>query len=359
MKKTICFINLIITVCLFMGCDIENINVSGEKSVVAIGVDYLNEEYKVSIIVFSANDPTDFSSSENFEHTEIQKPTIIEAFNEINKQKLDSLFYKQNKILVLGSGIEDQNMIDSVLFLVQNKYVEANTNVFYSDNAYEVLKSNEDEILEIERFNEMLDIKSKSANFGFPIYNLLNQFETKSETLFLPYIELTDKAENSAGDRIEIDSVAFFKDFDFVEITEDEQKQAIMLLNDGLIQTKFVTEINSKQNQIFLEDMSCKMMADFINNQLLISIKSSAKTAVGSPAITKQEIATVEQLSNSYLENLAVVYFEFLVEHEIQNENNIKFYLNLIDKDRFNDMSIEEILDSGAIKLKVDVEYFK
>ncbi len=349
---------LAISFILFCSCGLNNINISGEKTVVAIGVDYQDDQYKVSTVVFSANVPNDFSAKENFEYSEAQTDTLIQSFNEINKQNLNNLFFKQNKVLILGEGMDQEVMIEAVEYLVQNKYVNANTNVFNAKNASEVLKNEQGEALNIEDFNKMLSTRAKSVDFEYPVYSLLNSIETKSEMIFLPFIEVLKQDSQQSDDRVKIESLSFYKEFEFVQILEERQNKAVLVVNNRLTGLEFTEVIDGKQNEIFLKDIKCEMLPDYYNEEIVVSIKAVAKTAIGVLAVSKTEQQQVVNLSEKYIEQLTLTYFDFLISNNIKDEGDMKFFLNLIDKNKYKELTMEDIIKGGTVKTKADVSYY-
>ncbi len=343
---------------LFCSCSLNNINISGEKTVVAIGIDFADDKYKVSTVVFSANVPNDFSSKENFEYSEAQTETLIQAFNEINKQNLNNLFFKQNKVLILGEGIDQDIMFNTVEYLVQNKYVNANTNVFNAKKAFEVLKSEQGEALNIEDFNKMLSTRAKSVNFEYPVYSLLNSIETKSEMLFLPFIEVEEQDSQQPDNRVKIECLAFYKNFEFVETLEEKQNKAVLVANNRLTGLEFTDVLDGKQNEIFLKDIKCEVLPDYYNKNISISVQAFAKTAIGVLAVSKTEQQQVENLSKRYIEQMILTYFDFLISNDIKDEGNMKFFLNLIDQNKYNELTMKEIVKGGNVNTNVSVSYY-
>lgn len=115
--KCVLFV-LLAAVMLLSGCDSTEI---GSRAIIqAAAVDYYEEEYTVSVLMFSSGGSDEINASEeNVIKVTGRGKTFVEALNDISLIDGKEIYFSETKLLIIGGGFSEKSFVPLLEVLTQ------------------------------------------------------------------------------------------------------------------------------------------------------------------------------------------------------------------------------------------------
>jgi len=222
---------------LLGGC--YDYNELGDLAIVAgIGIDYKDEEFEVTFEILSTKKEGEQGSASSSTYNVTAKGnTVAEAFSK-NGNNMDKVpYYDHIKVVVISEEVAKDHLKQISELLIRNSKLR---NEFYltiaeGTSAKDIISSSSKEKHVAAQFIvDLLEHSNDSSSAGYyaPFTKTLRNILTEGEDAIISTLKLED-------DKIILNGMAVFKDFDLKHIYNTDEAAVINLLNNFKSRTVF------------------------------------------------------------------------------------------------------------------------
>lgn len=234
MKKIL--ILLIIPI-LLGGC--YDYNELGDLAIVSgIGIDYKDDEFEVTFEILSTKKEGEQGSSSSSTYNVTAKGnTVAEAFSK-NGNNMDKVpYYDHIKVVVISEDIAKNHLKEISELLIRNSKLRNEFYITIAKNASAkdiISSSSKEKPVAAQFIVDLLEHSNDSSSAGYyaPFTKILRNILTDGEDAIMSTLKLED-------DKIILDGMAVFKDFELKYIYNNNEAAVINLLNNFKSRTVF------------------------------------------------------------------------------------------------------------------------
>ena len=248
------------------GC-LKTINLSDRAIVQAIGIDYEEDKYKLSIQIFSpegsGGQTSIDTSKQNSKVITTEGKTIGEAMSKADLKQGKKIFYGHNRLIILGESTAEKGLENVISFFNTDAQSKSDVGVL-------VVKGDADEILNAKITQGILpaetiekivrNAEDTGQSFQVRFYDVAKNYKSTTNSVSIPVIKLEDSegdsgekkeeatgAEKSEGDSkvISMDGIAVFLDGRLKTYINQENTRAIQILLQKFKSSVVVSESDS------------------------------------------------------------------------------------------------------------------
>lgn len=297
MKKII-FLSFIIM--LLCGCyDYRELN---DMSIVSgIGIDYVDNEYQVSLEI--TNSSKDGSSTEV--ETVIvtgKDENISEAFNKSKNMSDKDVYLEHIELLVISEELATKGLGECLDYIIRDTSINNNYFVVVSDDPSKILSTEE----ENKRMSEVIVNTVKYAQGNSDIDDLdilVSKFITNKEDIALPYVSLNDK-------NIEYKEIAYFDKDKMVGKIDYKIYSFLLLDSNNVLFSSLGNTINVYKKNIDI---------NVLDNKFVINIDVNGQVKEISNNIDLKDesfYSRLENLINKKIEDEVKLFIDTIIERD-------------------------------------------
>lgn len=269
MKKLL----ILLLIPLFLG-GCYDYNELGDLAIVAgVGIDYQDETYEVTFEILSTKKEGDQGASSSTYTVSAKGNTVAEAFSK-NGTNMDKVpYYDHIKVVVINEEIAKNHLKQVSELLIRNSKLR---NEFYmtvtKDKAKDIISSSSKEKPIASTFIvDLLEHSSDSNSAGYyaPFTKTLGTILTGGEDAIMSTLKLKD-------DKIVLDGMAVYKDYELKNIYNLEDASIINLLNNFHPKTVFF-EKSCGNNKTVISIYESDIKVEPTNEVIKISGKLNAR----------------------------------------------------------------------------------
>lgn len=312
MKKKL-FILCLFILLFISGC-YDYKEVSDLAFITAIGIDYEDDKYKLTIEVLKSESEEKGKGSTPKAYNESAKgKTIAEVFDQISLKLSSYPYYYHLKAVVISEDVAKKKMQDIIDYTtrapeIRNQYYLV---VAKDVKASDLIKAtNENEPIAGENIMNMIKNSYKTYS---PLYNKL--FEDNLKTFLGFGIDTIANSFTIKDKNIVPAGIALFKDYKFIENLSVEESS---LLN-GLMASDANYLLTKKEDgQEFIVDVySSKPKISFKNNKIKIEIELMSEIRLNTKDINLRKQDVYNKLNDEFAKIAQKKYEKLL--HKLQN----------------------------------------
>lgn len=335
-----------------------------------IGIDIIESgEYSVTIQAIDTNNQSsassDSASQPPIKVYEVKGDTIYTAIKGVTEIEGKIPLYSQNRIIILGKSITEENMADVIDFFVRD--VENSSSVYVAaaeKTAGEILNAkNGKEYITAGSIETGISAYEYDARiFNMQLYDLINRYNSSTKDFAMPLLSV--KEENGEKS-VEISGTALFNSTKYREKISKDKTVFINILYDKVNNTALAYDyednkkvslniVNSKtERNLTLKNgvphfkIKVKMQADISE----ISGGVSTKTET-------QDIERIKSAGEKYIENETKKLLNSLYNEYNSDSVGLARLIYINEKDFFkrNEKNLDSVLQNSVYEVEVDLE---
>lgn len=280
MSKSFKILALLLAFCvLFSGCSTSR-HLKDLVIVEGMGID--DKDGKVSVTLqtlnVGINNGSQTPQGNMTENTEKEGSSITDCVNNLAKALSKRIFFGQNKLIVLGKALTENDFIKNVDFFMRSADARSDVAVCISDSkAKDIIDSKENDaavpcenILYLIRNNEKLGLCSYVTT-----EQILNLYEDKTSDIYIPVVE-KKKNEN-----VSTKGVGLFSGDRLVYVTDDDETTGFVILGDKAKDISIEAEDERLGKVgVKISEIKCKKKAISQNGTVIFNVSVDADMLV-------------------------------------------------------------------------------
>ncbi len=308
MKKIISLILIIImTASLFSACnEIETVELNERLIIEAIGIDYEDGKYKVTIEgldSFSAGSDNSSISAQSLTKSYLfEGDTIGMAMNSISVVTGQIPLFSQARVLILGFSTAEEKLSE-VLDFFRREYTTR------TDILLAVAKNKASDIVSAD-FGEnvsagnviqaaLTSYKYTGRNVDVPLYKFLNRALNETDSAYCPYIDIKENVYTGKKE-VQLSGTAVFNKNGEPSVLTSEMTLAMMIINNDIINADLSIDGDKGTATLEIIDCKTKIKTEIKDGKVNFSIKSVLRCD-----IPEYQTKNFESLSKDDTEALA------------------------------------------------------
>ena len=230
---------IVISVFTFNENEIYKKDIRNRLVIQGIGIDVEeNGEYSVTIQAIDTNtqsaSSSDGASQPPLKTFSVKGNTIYTAIRSVTELEGKMPLYSQNRIIILGKSITEENMDDVIDFFVRDVENSASVCIAAAEKtASEILKTKNGEEYVSAR-NIQLAISSSEYDgriFRMQLYDLINRYNSGTKDFAIPLLSIVEKDKEK---NVEIIGTALFNNTKYREKISKEETVFLNMLYDRI-----------------------------------------------------------------------------------------------------------------------------
>ena len=335
-----------------------------------IGIDILkNGEYSITIQAIDTNaqaaSSSDGASQPPLKAFQVKGDTIYSTIKSVTETEGKIPLYSQNRIIILGKSITEENMADVIDFFVRD--VENSSTVYIA-----AAEKTAGEILQAKNGEEYISAKSIETGMGSykydarifntQLFDLINRYNSGTKDFAVPLLSLK---EEDGEKSVEIVGTALFNNTRYREKISKDETVFLNLLYNRVNNTALAYDLGEdKKISLNIVDAETKRQVTIKNGKPHFNIKISLQADVCevsggvSAVMERKEIDLIRNTGEKYIKNntektLYTLYEKYnsdavgLARLLYRDEQN--FYKN-------NEKNLDSILQNSSYEVEVSLK---
>lgn len=335
-----------------------------------IGIDVEDDnKYSVTIQAIDTNaqsaSSSDSASQPPLKAYKMQGDTIYTALKSVTETEGKIPLYSQNRIIILGKSITEENMADVIDFFVRD--VENSSSVYIA-----AAEKTAGEILEAKNGQEYISARSIETGissyeydariFELQLFDLVNRYNSGTKDFAMPLLSLKEeKGEKS----VEILGTALFNSTKYREKISKDETVFLNILYDKLNNTALSYDMDdNKKVSLNIVDSKTTRTVKIKNGQPLFKIKVKMEADISeisggvSSAMKDKDIEKIALLGEKYIEKETKNLIYSLYEEYNSDSVGLGRLIYILHKDfyRKNEKNLDSVLQNSIYEVEVDLK---
>ena len=234
-KIVIILLALLVSLLTFDQNEIYKKDIRNRLVIQGIGIDMEeNGKYSVTIQAIDTNaqsaNSSEGASQPPLKAFEVKGDTIYTAIKSVTENEGKIPLYSQNRIIILGKSITEENMDDVIDFFVRD--VENSSSVCIAaaeETAGEILKTkNGEEYISARNIEIAINSSEYDARiFRMQLYELINRYNSSTKDFAIPLLSVVERDKEKS---VEITGTALFNNTKYREKISKEETVFLNIL---------------------------------------------------------------------------------------------------------------------------------
>ncbi len=335
-----------------------------------IGIDIIESgEYFVTIQAIDTNNQSsassDSASQPPIKVYEVKGDTIYTAIKGVTEIEGKIPLYSQNRIIILGKSITEENMADVIDFFVRD--VENSSSVYVAaaeKTAGEILNAkNGKEYITAGSIETGISAYEYDARiFNMQLYDLINRYNSSTKDFAIPLLSVKEKNGEKS---VEISGTALFNSTKYREKISKEKTVFLNILYDKVNNTALAYDYeDNKKVSLNIVNSKTERNLTLKNGvpHFKIRVKMQADISEISGGVsTKTEIQDIEKIKSAgekYIENETKKLLNSLYNEYNSDSVGLARLIYINEKDFFrkNEKNLDSVLRNSVYEVEVDLK---
>ncbi len=366
----IIFLAFVLALFTFNSNEIYKQDIRNRLVIQGIGVDIEDDgQYSITIQAIDTNSQsatsTDGASQPPLKAYNVKGDTIYTTLKSVTETEGKLPLYSQNRIIILGKSITEENMAEVIDFFVRD--VENSSNVYIAaaeETASEILQAkNGDEYISAGSIEQGISSTEYDARiFRMQLYSLINRYNSATKDFAMPLIALKEKDEQKS---VEIVGTALFNSTKYREKISKDETIFLNILYNSVENTALSYDYeNNKKISLNVVKSKTTRKVSIKNGKPVFNIKIDMQADIAeisngvSASMAKEEIEKIELLGEKYVERETKKVIYTLYEKYNSDVVGIGRLLYIFEKDfyRKNEKNLDFILQNSNYEVEVDLK---
>ena len=335
-----------------------------------IGIDVEDDEkYFVTIQAIDTNaqaaTSSDGASQPPLKTYKTKGDTIYTALKSVTETEGKIPLYSQNRIIILGKSITEENMSDVIDFFVRD--VENSSSVYIA-----AAEKTAGEILEAKNGQEYISARSIETGissyeydariFELQLFDLINRYNSGTKDFAMPLLSLKEeKGEKS----VEISGTALFNSTKYREKISKDETVFLNILYDKLNNTALSYDIDNDQKvSLNIVDSKTTRKVDINNGQPVFKIKVKMEADIAeisggvSSAMKEKDIEKIALIGEKHIEKETKNLIYSLYEEFNSDSVGLGRLIYILYKDFYktHEKNLDSVLQNSIYEVEVDLK---
>lgn len=335
-----------------------------------IGIDIENDKkYSVTIQAIDTNaqaaTSSDGASQPPLKTYKTKGDTIYTALKSVTETEGKIPLYSQNRIIILGKSITEENMSDVIDFFVRD--VENSSSVYIA-----AAEKTAGEILEAKNGQEYISARSIETGissyeydariFELQLFDLINRYNSGTKDFAMPLLSLKEeKGEKS----VEISGTALFNSTEYREKISKDETVYLNILYNKLNNTALAYDIDdNKKVSLNIVDSKTTRNVTIKNGQPVFKIKVKMEADISeisggvSSAMKEKDIEKIALMGEKYIEKETKNLVYSLYEEYNSDSAGLGRLIYIRHKDFYkkNEKKLDSVLQNSIYEVEVDLK---
>lgn len=335
-----------------------------------IGIDIEDDKkYSVTIQAIDTNaqsaTSSDGASQPPLKTYKTKGDTIYTALKSVTETEGKIPLYSQNRIIILGKSITEENMSDVIDFFVRD--VENSSSVYIA-----AAEKTAGEILEAKNGQEYISARSIETGissyeydariFELQLFDLINRYNSGTKDFAMPLLSLKEeKGEKS----VEISGTVLFNSTKYREKISKDETVYLNILYDKLNNTALAYDIDdNKKVSLNIVDSKTTRKVTIKNGQPVFKIKVKMEADISeisggvSSAMKEKDIEKIALMGEKYIEDKAKKLLYSLYEEYNSDSVGFARLIYILHKDFYktHEKNLDSILQNSIYEVEVDLK---
>ena len=335
-----------------------------------IGIDIEKDgKYSVTIQAIDTNaqsaTSSDSASQPPLKTYQMQGDTIYTTLKSVTETEGKIPLYSQNRIIILGNSITEENMDDVIDFFVRD--VENSSSVYIAaaeNSASEILQAKNGEEY-ISARNIEMGISSYEYNariFNMQLYDLINRYNSSTKDFAMPLLSLEEK---DGEKNVVISGTALFNNTKYREKISKDQTIFFNILYDSVNNTALSYDYDdNKKVSLNIVDSKTERKVTIKNGKPVfkINVKMQADISEISGGVSStMEIKDVDKIKTAgeeYVEKETKKLLNSLYNEYNSDSVGLARLLYIWEKDFFkeHEKNLDSVLQNSNYEVEVELK---
>ena len=369
-KVVIVLLSFLLAFYTFNSEEIYKKDIRNRLVIQGIGIDIeKNGKYTVTIQAIDTNaqsaTSSDGASQPPLKVYQVKGDTIYTAIKSVTEAEGKIPLYSQNRIIILGKSITEENMSDVIDFFVRD--VENSSSVYVA-----AAEKTAGEILEVKNGEEYISARSIETGIGsyefdarifnMQLYDLINRYNSSTKDFAMPLLSVKEKDDEKS---VEISGTALFNSTKYREKISKDQTVFLNILYNRVNNTALSYDFE-KDKKVSLNVVDSKTERKVIlkNGKPTFKIKVKMQADISeisggvSSAMEIQDIEKIKSSGEKYIENETKKLLNSLYVEYNSDSVGLARLLYICEKDFFkkHEKNLDSVLQNSIYEVEVSLE---
>ncbi len=369
-KAGIVLLAFILAFYTFNSQEIYKKDIRNRLVIQGIGIDVQkNGEYSVTVQAIDTNaqaaSSSDSASQPPLKAYQVKGDTIYTAIKSVTETEGKIPLYSQNRIIILGKSITEENMADVIDFFVRD--VENSSSVYIAaaeKNAGEILQAkNGEELISARSIETGISSYEYDARiFNMQLYDLINRYNSSTKDFALPLLALKEKNGEKS---VEISGTALFNSTKYREKISKDQTVFLNILYDRVNNTALSYDFE-KDKKVSLNVVSSKTHRKVTMKDgtpvFKIKVKMQADISEISGGVSSgmktQDIEKIKTAGEKHIEKETKKLLNSLYNEHNSDSVGLARLIYICQQDFFkeNEKNLDSVLQNSVYEVEVDLK---
>lgn len=369
-KAGIVLLSFLLAFYTFNSEEIYKKDIRNRLVIQGIGIDIEDDgKYSVTIQAIDTNaqaaTSSDGASQPPLKAYQVKGDTIYTAIKSVTETEGKIPLYSQNRIIILGKSITEENMADVIDFFVRD--VENSSSVYVAaaeKTAGEILNAkNGEEYISARSIETGISSYEYDARiFNMQLYDLINRYNSSTKDFAMPLLSLKEK-ENEKS--VEISGTALFNSTKYREKISKDQTVFLNILYDKVNNTALSYDYeNDKKASLNIVNSKTERRVAIQNGKPVFKIKVKMQADISeisggvSSRVQSRDIEKIKTAGENYIGKetkklLNSLYNEY-------NSDSVGFarliYICQQEFFKMNEKNLDSVLQNSIYEVEVDLK---
>lgn len=369
-KAGIVLLSFILAFYTFNSQEIYKKDIRNRLVIQGIGIDIeKNGKYSVTIQAIDTNaqsaTSSDGASQPPLKAYQVKGDTIYTTIKSVTETEGKIPLYSQNRIIILGKSITEENMAEVIDFFVRD--VENSSSVYIA-----AAEKTAGEILQAKNGEEYISARSIETGirsyeydariFNIQLYDLINRYNSSTKDFAIPLLSLKEKDGEKS---VEISGTALFNSTKYREKLSKDQTVFLNILYDRVNNTALAYDYeDNKKVSLNIVNSKTERKVTLKNGQPIFKIKVKMQadiSEISGGVSNKMEMNDIEKIKNAgekYVEQETKKLLNSLYNEYNSDSVGLARLIYICHKDFFkkNEKNLDSVLQNSIYEVEVDLK---
>ena len=335
-----------------------------------IGIDVQKDgKYSVTIQAIDTNaqaaSSSDSASQPPLKAYQVNGDTIYTALKSVTETEGKIPLYSQNRIIILGKSITEENMADVIDFFVRD--VENSSSVCIAaaeKTAGEILQAkNGEELISARSIETGISSYEYDARiFNMQLYDLINRYNSSTKDFAIPLLSLKEKDDEKS---VEISGTALFNSTKYREKISKDQTVFLNILYDRVNNTALAYDYeDNKKVSLNIVSSKTERKVKLQNGQPVFKIKVKMQADISeisggvSSGMKTRDIEKIKTAGEKYIEKETKKMLNSIYNEYNSDSVGLARLIYICEQDFFkqNEKNLDSVLQNSVYEVEVNLK---
>ncbi len=369
-KAGIVLLAFILAFYTFNSQEIYKKDIRNRLVIQGIGIDILKDgKYSVTIQAIDTNaqaaSSSDSASQPPLKTYQVNGDTIYTALKSVTETEGKIPLYSQNRIIILGKSVTEENMAEVIDFFVRD--VENSASVYIAaaeKTASEILQAkNGEEYISASSIEMGISSYEYDARiFNMQLYDLINRYNSSTKDFAMPLLSLKEKDGEKS---VEISGTALFNSTRYREKLSKDRTVFLNILYDRVNNTALSYDYeDNKKVSLNIVSSKTERKVTLKDGKPVFKIKVKMQADISelgggiSFAMKMSDIEKIKSAGETYIENETKKLLNSLYNEYNSDSVGLARLIYICEQDFFkqNEKNLDSVLQNSNYEVEVNIK---